>query len=156
MKKMLIVCGLSLLCAAAGAQFRVTAHQEGWEKYPPEVVRRGYGPQKSVLAQMDDDPQLEEVVLFGHDNGHWPEFDLFKAYYAIVDTYTREVEFISDEYVTDVYNLSVEDRNMDGRSELYYYYIKEGSFGVDERGYNKRSVYCYDRVESVPEVSREK
>ena len=68
-------------------------------------------------------------MLFGRDNGHYPTFDLFKAYYAIVDNYTKEIQYISDEiYVTDKYNLLVEDRNKDGISELYISYFKDGKF----------------------------
>ena len=44
---------------------------------------------------MDGDDALEEVMLFGRDNGHYPTFDLFKAYYAIVDNYTKEIQYIS-------------------------------------------------------------
>ena len=48
-------------------------------------------------------------MLFGRDNGHYPTFDLFKAYYAIVDNYPTEIQSISDEiYVTDKYNLLVD------------------------------------------------
>ncbi len=64
-------------------------------------------------------------------------FDLFKFYYVIVDNYTKEIQYISDEiYVTDKYALTVEDRNNDGISELYIDYFKDGKFTVDERGYN--------------------
>mgnify|MGYP006350382285 FL=1 len=90
-------------------------------------------------------------MLFGHDNGHYPTFDLFKAYYAIVDNYTKEIQYISDEiYVTDKYNLLVEDRNKDGISELYISYFKDGKFSVDEQGYNLRPTRCYDRIEWNP------
>ena len=100
---------------------------------------------------MDGDDALEEVMLFGRDNGHYPTFDLFKAYYAIVDNYTKEVQYISDEiYVTDKYNLLVEDRNKDGISELYISYFKDGKFSVDEQGYNLRTTRCYDRIEWNP------
>ena len=55
----------------------------------------------------------------------------------IVDNYTKEIQYISDEiYVTDKYALTVEDRNNDGISELYIDYFKDGKFTVDERGYN--------------------
>ena len=87
----------------------------------------------------------------GRDNGHYPTFDLFKAYYAIVDNYTKEIQYISDEiYVTDKYNLLVEDRNKDGISELYISYFKDGKFSVDEQGYNLRTTRCYDRIEWNP------
>ena len=58
-----------------------------------------------VLLSTVSYTHLEEVMLFGRDNGHYPPFDLFKAYYAIVDNYTKEIQYISDEiYVTDKYN----------------------------------------------------
>ena len=43
---------------------------------------------------MDDDAAMEEVMLFGRDNGHYPTFDLFKFYYVIVDNYTKEIQYI--------------------------------------------------------------
>lgn len=144
-----------LLAVCAEAQFRVTAHQVGWDNIPPEAVKEGFWFQRSIIAQMDDDPQLEEVMLFGRDNGHWPEFDLFKAYYVIVGTYSKEIKYISPvEYVTDEYNMLVEDMNKDGVSELYITYIKEGSFSVDERGYGKKAAYCHDRIEFRKEEGR--
>lgn len=82
-------------------------------------------------------------------------FDLFKFYYVIVDNYTREIQYISDEiYVADKYALTVEDRNNDGISELYINYFKDGKFTVDERGYNLRTTRCYDRIEWSPESKK--
>lgn len=133
------------------AQFGVTAHQEGWDNIPPQAQKRGFYFQRSVLVNMDDDPALEEVMLFGCDNGHYPLFDLFKCYYAIVDNYTKEVQYVSpDIYVVDKYSLLVEDRNLDGIHELYITYFKDGKFSVDEQGYNLRTVRCYDRIEWNP------
>ena len=69
----------------------------------------------------------------------------------IVDNYTREIQYISDEvYVTDKYTLTVEDRNNDRILELYIDYFKDGKFTVDERGYNLRTIRCYDRIEWSP------
>lgn len=151
MKKLfylLLVLGYSL---NSQAQFSVTAHQEGWDKIPPQAQKKGFSFQKSVLANMDGDEALEEVMLFGRDNGHYPTFDLFKAYYAIVDNYTKEVQYISDEiYVIDKFNLLVEDRNNDGVNELYISYFKDGKFSVDEQGYNLQATRCYDRIEWNP------
>lgn len=143
------LCLLSLLiCGVAEAQFRITAHQEGWDNVPPEAKKDGFWLQRTLLANMDDDPALEEVMLFGRDNGHYPTFDLFKFYYAIVDNYTKEVQYISEQiYVTDKYSLKVEDRDNNGISELYIEYFKDGKFSVDERGYNLRAIRCYDRIE---------
>ena len=108
-----------------------------------------------IVRNMDDDAAMEEVMLFGRDNGHYPTFDLFKFYYVIVDNYTKEIQYISDEiYVTDKYALTVEDRNNDGISELYIDYFKDGKFTVDERGYNLRTTRCYDRIEWSPESEK--
>ena len=113
---------LLFVCMGAHAQFRVTAHQEGWDRIPPQAQKDGFWFQQSVLANMDDDAAMEEVMLFGRDNGHYPTFDLFKFYYVIVDNYTKEIQYISD-----------------------------GKFTVDERGYNLRTTRCYDRIEWSPE-----
>ncbi len=146
---------LLFVCMGAHAQFRVTAHQEGWDRIPPQAQKDGFWFQQSVLANMDDDAAMEEVMLFGRDNGHYPTFDLFKFYYVIVDNYTKEIQYISDEiYVTDKYALTVEDRNNDGISELYIDYFKDGKFTVDERGYNLRTTRCYDRIEWSPESDK--
>ncbi|MDB9150252.1 hypothetical protein [Parabacteroides distasonis] len=139
------------VCMGIHAQFSVTAHQEGWDRIPPGAQKDGFWLQQSVLVNMDDDDTLEEVMLFGKDNGHYPQFDLFKFYYVIVDDYTKEIQYISDEvYVTDKYELTVEDRNNDGISELYIHYFKDGKFVVDERGYNLQTVRCHDRIEWHP------
>ena len=106
MRKLIILLSALVYVIHAQAQFSVTAHQEGWDNIPPQVQKPGFSFQQSVLANMDGDDALEEVMLFGRDNGHYPTFDLFKAYYAIVDNYTKEIQYISDEiYVTDKYNL---------------------------------------------------
>lgn len=142
-----VIISLFFLGISAFAQIQVTSHHEGWDEIPPEASLPGYYFQRSVLVQMDDDPQQEQVLLFGHDNGHWPEFDLFKFYVAVVGNYDKKVKYISGEMVTDHYNMLVEDRNCDGMSEIYVSYIKEGSFKVDSRGYNMEAVWCQDRIE---------
>lgn len=148
MKKLFYLLSVLAYALNAQAQFAVTAHQEGWSNIPPQAQKPGFSLQQSVFANMDGDDALEEVMLFGRDNGHYPTFDLFKAYYVIVDNYTKEIQYISDEiYVTDQYNLLVEDRNNDGISELYISYFKDGKFSVDEQGYNLKAVRCYDRIE---------
>ena len=76
---------------------------------------------------MDADPAQEEVFLIGRDNGHWPEFDLFRFYYAVVDRETGILEYTSDEYVSDRFNILVEDRDRDGVSEIHFQYIKGGN-----------------------------
>ena len=58
---------------------------------------------------------------------------------------------MSDIYVNDAYDLKVEDRNQDGRSELYITYFKDGKFSTDERGYGLKTTRCYDRIEWTPE-----
>ena len=34
---------LLFVCMGAHAQFRVTAHQEGWDRIPPQAQKDGYG-----------------------------------------------------------------------------------------------------------------
>ena len=97
MRKLIILLSALVYVIHAQAQFSVTAHQEGWDNIPPQVQKPGFSFQQSVFANMDGDDALEEVMLFGRDNGHYPTFDLFKAYYAIVDNYTKEIQYISDE-----------------------------------------------------------
>ncbi len=151
MKKLFFVTLALLIGASAYAQFKVTAHQEGWDQIPPKAQKPGFWLQQTVLAQMDEDSALEEVMLFGRDNGHYPTFDLFKCYYAIVDHYTKEVHYVSEVFVTDKYSLTVEDRNNDGISELYISYFKDGKFEVDKRGYNLKVTRCYERIEWKPD-----
>ncbi len=149
-----ILTGVLLLCGgilATMAQIKVTAHQEGWEDIPPAAVRKGFSLQQQVLAFVDDEPGMEAVLIFGHDNGHYPTFDLFKLYYCIVDYYSKEVKYMSDVYVNDTYDMKVEDRNQDGRSEVYVSYFKGGKFTTDKRGYNLKTVRCYDRIEWMPD-----
>ena len=154
-RKILLALAAMLLALPGWSQFTVTSHQEGWDNIPPGAIRRGFYFQRSVLFQMDEDPQMEEVMLIGRDNGHWPEFDLFRFYYVIVDTYTHEIEYQSEgDYTTDQYDLTVEDRNKDGIGELYIHYIKEGTFKVDERGYKMQAVRCHDRIEFTPEKKK--
>lgn len=119
------------------------------ENVPEAARKRGYGMVKTEFAQLDQDPASEQVFLFGHDNGHWPEFDLFKSYIAVVDSHTREVEFLSDEFVTDRYNLMVEDRDGDGLAELYYYFVDMDSFRTDENGYHPQWKYEYRRKDLI-------
>ena len=103
----------------------------------------------TAFARMDVGLPAEKVVLFGHDNGHWPEFDLFKTYFAVIDSQTGEVKYISDEHVTDRYNLCIDDRDGDGLDELYYYYVDMDTFTTGEDGYNPSWKYCYRRFDLV-------
>ncbi|MCD7978356.1 MAG: hypothetical protein LUG51_14860 [Tannerellaceae bacterium] len=118
-----------------------------WDRYPPEVQKPGFGPHASQLVQMDDSPALEEVILFSAHNGHYPYFDLFKNYYVIIDHYSKEVKYISDITISTERDLRLEDRNQDGKYELYRTYFQDGKFSTDEFG-NKLSVtWVYDRIE---------
>jgi chitinase len=100
---------------------------------------------------MDDDPSLERVFLFSSDNGHYPYFDIFRLYYAIVDNYSGEVQYISDVVRSTARELMVEDRNADGRSELYRRYFANGEFSVDEKGDNLKVEWMHDTIEWRPE-----
>jgi hypothetical protein len=123
-----------------------TSEARTWAKYPPEVQLKGFGLNKSLLIQMDNDPQLEEVFLFSSDNGHYPYFDLFKVYYAIVDYYTKKVECQSNIVLSTKRDLILEDRNNDGKFELYRSYFRDGEFTVDKYGNNLSTTWVYDCI----------
>ena len=53
---------LLFVCMGAHAQFRVTAHQEGWDRIPPQAQKDGFWFQQSVLANMDDDAAVLLMV----------------------------------------------------------------------------------------------
>lgn len=112
----------------ADSSFTVTAHRVGWDEVPPQACRDGYYVQLTQDAQMDGDPETETVIAFGRDKGHYPEFDLFQTYWAIIGSYSKTVKYMSGEFVTDKYGMLLEDRNGDGRSELYVSYLLDGSF----------------------------
>ena len=122
---------------------------------PDGMVRRGFYLQKSVVAQMDGDAAQEEVFLVGHDAGHWPEFDLFKFYYSVVDRATGAIEYTSDEYLSDRFNLLVDDRDRDGVSEIHFQYIKDGSFTTAADGYEPAWTYDYGMISLMGASGRE-
>lgn len=145
MNKVLIVLLFTLCMAEAKSQYHISeAHT--WDRYPPEVQKKGFGVNKFQTAQMDDDPQLEEVFLFSSDNGHYPYFDLFKTYYVIVDYYTKQVEFQSDVVISTKRELVLEDRNNDEKFELYRTYFRDGKFTVDKSGNNLSVTWVYDCI----------
>ncbi|WP_159726465.1 hypothetical protein [Sphingobacterium sp. 18053] len=128
------------------AQFRVT-EATNWDRYPAEVQKPGFGLHKSQRVQMDDSSELEEVLLFASDNGHYPYFDLFKCYYVIIGYYSKEVKYISEVTLSDQRELLLEDRNNDGKFELYRRYMKDGKFSVDKNGNNLKTEWRFDRIE---------
>ena len=143
---------LLMFCLSVGlhAQFKVLNYQENWDNIPPEAQKPGFSLQKSILVQMDDDPQLENVLLFGHDLGHYPEFDLFMIYYAIVDNYTHKLKYIqTDNFVYNNYDLTVEDRNNDGKFELYRKYFKDNKYTTTPDGYDLEAINCSDKIEWI-------
>jgi len=131
---------------AARAQYSQSTPR-AWDKYPPEVQERGFGLHASELVQMDDDPAFEEVLLFSADKGHYPYFDIFRRYYVIIDYYTKEVKYKSEITFSTDRDLILEDRNNDGKYELYRAYFKNDEFSVDEFGNNLKTTWMYDRIE---------
>jgi len=146
MKKVLTLIFLAGCFMQAQAQYQVNTPRT-WDKYPPEAQERGFGPHASQLVQMDDDPALEEVILFSAHNGHYPYFDLFKNYYVVIDHYTKEIKYKSDIVVSTERDLILEDRNNDGKYELYRRYFQDGKFSVDEHGNNLKVTWVYDCIE---------
>lgn len=145
-KHFIALCLLLWYLVPVNAQYTVSA-QKLWKQYPPEVQEKGFGVHTSKFVQMDDNPALEEVILFSSDNGHYPYFDLFKNYYVIIDNYTKEVKYKSDITISTRRDLILEDRNNDGKYELYREYFKDGKFSVDEFGNNLNTTWVYDYIE---------
>ncbi len=130
----------------AWSQYQVS-EQRTWDRFPPQAQERGFGLHASQLVQMDDDEALEEVMLFSAHNGHYPYFDLFRNYYVILDYCTKEIKYKSNITVSTKRDLILEDRNNDGKFELYRSYFKDGEFTVDEFGNNLRTRWVYDCID---------
>lgn len=145
MKTFLILCVWIVCAGQVRAQYH-TSEARSWDRYPPEVQLRGFGVHSSELIQMDDDPQLEEVFLFSADNGHYPYFDVFRTYYVIVGYHTKEVKYRSDITFSTERKLVAEDRNDDGKSEIYRRYFREGKFTVDKEGNHLSTAWAYDSI----------
>lgn len=118
-----------------------------WDRYPPEAREAGFGFHSSRTVQMDDSPALEEVILFSAHNGHYPYFDLFRNYYVIIDYYTKEIKYTSDIVISTEREIILEDRNNDGKFELYRSYFEDGKFTVDEFGNNLNTKWVHDCIE---------
>lgn len=146
MKKLLLLSLLFFSSACVMAQFKVSTPRS-WNRFPPEVQKPGFGVVTSQVVKMDDGKEDVEVFLFSSDNGHYPSFDIFKCYYAIIGNYSKEVKFTSDVTLTTTRELNLEDRNNDGIFELYRRYMKDGKFSVDENGDKLRAEWVYDRIE---------
>jgi GH18 family chitinase len=136
----------SLYDAHTGPRYLTTVSRT-WEQYPPQAQKRGFSFHKADTVQMDDDPAFEIVLLFSAHNGHYPYFDLFKNYYVILDNYTRKIKYISDVVITTDREIVLEDRNNDGKYELYRRYFRNGKFSTDKKGNNLSVSWAYDRIE---------
>ena len=118
-----------------------------WDDYPPKVQKPGFGLHKSQKVQMDDNPPLEVVLLFSSNNGHYPYFDLFKNYYVIIDNYSKDVKYVSNVTISNERELQLEDRNNDGKFELYRKYFKDDEFMVDKDGNNLKVIWNYNSIQ---------
>lgn len=146
MKNLILFSLMCLLSVSAVAQFRVS-DPRSWNRYPPEVQKPGFGLVTSRLVQMDDSKEDEEVFLFSADNGHYPDFDIFKCYYVVVGNYSKEVKYISTVTRSTLRDLVLEDRNQDGIYELYRRYMKDDKFSVDANGEHLITEWVYDKIE---------
>ena len=142
----LIVTLFLLVTNATYGQF-ITSKPSDWDRFPPEIQKPGFGLFIGQRIQMDDSDELEDVLLFSADNGHYPYFDIFKCYYVILGYYSKKVKHISDVTLSDKRELLLEDRNNDGKFELYRRYMKDGQFTVDRNGNNLKTKWQFDRVE---------
>jgi chitinase len=146
MRKLIFIITISLCGTGLSAQIKVSEPRT-WEHYPPKVQQPKFGLHKSTLAQLDDTPEEEEVLLFTADNGHYPYFDLFRCYYVIMGNYSKTVKYTSDVFLSTSRDLLLEDRNKDGVFELYRKYIKDGKFSVDAEGNHLKAEWLFDRIE---------
>ena len=144
--KLYLLVILSCLCASVKAQYH-TSEPRQWADYPPDVQQPGFSLHKQVRAQLDATPEEEVVLLFTRDNGHYPYFDLFRRYYVVIGYYSKTVLHVSDVTLSTQRDLVVEDRNNDGRYEIYRKYIQDGKFEVDSEGNNLKAVWLYDTIE---------
>lgn len=96
---------------------------------------------------MDGDPALEEIVLFSSLKGDYPEFGLFENYYVILDHYTKEVQHTSSTTLSTQREIRLEDRDRDGRYELYRKYIKDGVYQVKKDGSGVEAIWFHDTIE---------
>lgn len=144
----LLFCFAALLLSYTGwGQFATTSLPKTWDQYPSGIQKRGFGLHASQLVQMDSDPGLEDVLLFSAHNGHYPYFDLFKNYYVILDHYSKEVQYTSSVTISTERDILLEDRDKDGKYELYREYFKDDAFTVDEEGNHLDVEWFYDTIE---------
>lgn len=146
MKKIALLIALVIGALSGWCQY-TTSLPQTWDDYPPSVQKPGFGVFASQLVQMDNSPALEKVILFSAHNGHYPYFDLFKNYYVIIDNYSKEVKYVSDVTISTDRDLVLEDRDNNGKFELYRKYFKDGKFTVDKEGNHLNVVWNYDKVE---------
>lgn len=149
MKKLLLSACLLLACIVQAYGQYQAGYARTWDRYPPEAQERGFGLYASKTVQMDNDPALEEVFLFSSDNGHYPYFDIFRIYYVVVDYYSKEIKYKSNTVRATERMLTLEDRNQDGKYELYRKYFLDDKFSVDEYGNNLKVTWAYDCIQYI-------
>jgi len=96
---------------------------------------------------MDSDPALEEVLLFSTEHREYPEQGIYESYYVILDRYTKEVQYRSPITVSNDLGIQLEDRDRDGKFELYRKYLKDGSFKLDRKGMLVEGTWLHDSIE---------
>jgi len=146
MKKIIFLVFL-LICALPSWCQYATSIPQTWDDFPPGVQKNGFGVFKTQLVQMDNSPALEKVFIFSANKAHYSCFDLFENYYVILDNYSKKVKYISNVTISTERNLVLEDRDNDGKFELYRKYFKGGNYTVDHEGNNLNVVWNYDKVE---------
>lgn len=109
-----------------------------------DFCEKGFWYQKSVEIQMDTTPEKENILLYGRDVGHYPEFDLFEYYYVIC---REDVLWKSSKFRSNEMEIRTDDRNADGVFELNIRYFKDSKFQTDQRGWNLQADWNQDVVE---------
>ncbi len=130
----------------------ITSHNSLWRvrvplntNHPAEAGRRGFWAHKMELAQMDSDEAPERVILFAADNGHYPEFDIFKQYYAVVDDATGQVQHLSDVVLSTKRDIVLEEAG--AVKKLVMEHFEDGKFEVDEKGENLKTKWARKVIE---------
>lgn len=143
----LLFCSVLFLSHPIWGQFATTSLPRTWEDYPPGIMEEGFELHSSQLVQMDGDPALEEVLLFSALKSEYQDQGASEIYYVILDHYSKEIQYKSKIVVSNALDIQLEDRNRDGKYELYRKYIKDGKFKLDRKGNLVEGIWFHDSIE---------
>jgi hypothetical protein len=131
------------------AQYQVTKTRNWQEEYPPGIQKRGFELHDTQFAQIDEEPGVERILLFTAIHEQYLFYNIYRNYYVILDDYTEKVKYISDITLTKENELMIDDRNYDGRYEIYRTYFKDKKYKIDAQGYIISYSWIHDRIQWV-------